>query len=85
MAAQATGLVWKGSSPTSHRSPADGRTTLTWGWHMQHPKGNAGLRTRPMEAHEGHLQGWWARGCGEPLAQIPADACGCKSPRSECS
>lgn len=33
-----------------------------------------------MEAHEGSLQGWWAHGRGEPLAQAPADVWGCKAP-----
>lgn len=85
MAAWAVGLAQKGSSPTSHGSLADGRTTLTLGWHAQPPKGNAGLWARPVEAREGSVQGWWAHGCGEPLAQAPADACGCKVPCPGCS
>lgn len=47
MVAWTAGLVWKGSSPTSHVPPGDGRTTLTLGWHIQPPKGNAGLWRDP--------------------------------------
>lgn len=85
MAARAGGLGWEGRSPTSHGSLGHGRTTMTLGWHTQPLKGNSIPAGKTVEAHKGSLQGWWAQGHGEPLAQAPGDACGCKAPHPGCS